>query len=133
LTPARMSIKLLIEFPITVAMMIQTFRDYNTPAHISKLVPVFVRAITIQPQQQRLAHESANTNNTIQIGMSANITNKASYNDLKSLQVKTLSFIAYISKNHPDIVKQYQEIVTSSLMLIMQDCPTDAYTTRKVL
>ena len=66
-------------------------------------------------------------------GMSPDIVNQYAYQDLKSLQVKTLSFIAYISKNYPEVVNQYQDVVTSSLIQIMKDCPVNAYTTRKEL
>ena len=87
----------------------------------------------LQPPQQKKAHEQAELNRTIFIGKAESITQTVLYNDLKALQVKTVSFIAYVLRSFFPVLKPFQEQVANGVIALMKDCPPDASGTRKEL
>jgi transformation/transcription domain-associated protein len=49
------------------------------------------------------------------------------------MQVKTLSFVAYILKNFLQILKPRQEEIAHAVVLLMHDCPSESSGIRKEL
>lgn len=70
---------------------------------------------------------------TIFLGMSPSIKNPTLYSEYKSLQVKTVSFLAYIIRSFIPILKPYQDQIAEGVITLMKDCPGDSSTTRKEL
>ncbi|KAJ3319442.1 hypothetical protein HDV06_006328 [Boothiomyces sp. JEL0866] len=100
-------------------------------------VPMFVepiiKVLLLQPPQQQMEHMSAANNGTIFLGMSPSIKNPTLYSEYKSLQVKTVSFLAYIIRSFIPILKPYQDQIAEGVITLMKDCPGDSSTTRKEL
>ena len=89
--------------------------------------------MSIQPSQQRLARLNFEKQGKQLIGMSPDIFSKASYNDLKALQVKTVSFIAYILRSYADSLKEFQDKIADAVIQLMLDCSSEAANIRKEL
>jgi transformation/transcription domain-associated protein len=87
----------------------------------------------LQHPLQQQAHEEAQLNGTVFIGKSPLISQHALYSDLKALQVKTVSFIAYVLRSFIEVLNPYQETIATGVILLMKDCPPDASGTRKEL
>jgi transformation/transcription domain-associated protein len=50
-----------------------------------------LKALTLQPEAQKLAHMEASENGEIFVGVSPNIKNRVAYSEFKALQVKVIS------------------------------------------
>lgn len=126
------SFKVLTECPIIVALLFQLHRNF-----VSSSVPIFIEPIInvllLQPPQQKIEHFNANQRGLVFIGMSPSIKEAALYAEFKSLQVKTVSFLAYILRSFLPVLMPYQEQIADGVITLMKDCPEDASATRKVL
>ncbi|KAL5037675.1 transcription-associated protein 1 [Batrachochytrium dendrobatidis] len=126
------SFKVLTECPIIIALLFQIHRKFVTP-NVPQFVPYIVKVLMLQPYQQQQAHQNAEANGTIFLGMSPDIKDAALYVEFKSLQVKTVSFIAYILRSFISLLKPYEDSVANGVICLMKDCPPDASATRKEL
>lgn len=52
---------------------------------------------------------------------------------LKSLQVKTLSFLTYLLRGFTPLMQPYEKQISSSVINLLKNCPADAVATRKEL
>ncbi|KAI8907173.1 hypothetical protein EDD86DRAFT_232632 [Gorgonomyces haynaldii] len=120
------SFKVLTECPVIIALLFSLHRKF-----VANNIPEF--ALILQPKKQREAHLKAAKEGTIFLGKSPLVTQTTAYVDLKALQVKTVSFIAYVMRSFLQAVKPYQEQVAEGVMTLMKDCPPDASTIRKEL
>ncbi|KAJ3311628.1 hypothetical protein HDV04_003892 [Boothiomyces sp. JEL0838] len=126
------SFKVLTECPIIVALLFQLHRSFvgnNVPMFVEPIIKVLL----LQPPQQQMEHMNAANNGTIFLGMSPSIKNPTLYSEYKSLQVKTVSFLAYIIRSFIPILKPYQDQIAEGVITLMKDCPGDSSTTRKEL
>lgn len=78
-----------------------------------------------------MAHEEAERNGRIFVGRSPRVTQISLYADLKALQAKTVSFIAYVLRSFLDVVKPYEHQIALGVISLLKDCPTEASGTRK--
>jgi transformation/transcription domain-associated protein len=125
------SFKVLTECPIIIALLFQVHKKFVNP-NVADLVPCIIKAIALQPAQQKAAHDEAAANNTIFVGVSPLIKNRAAFSELKALQVKTVSFFAYILKGYMSIFKPHAQTVADCVVGLMKDTPPEASATRKV-
>lgn len=87
----------------------------------------------MQPKQQLQAHQEAVGRDDLFIGISPYIRNRAAYAELKSLQVKTVSFLAYILRSYVQAFQPYCDEIAASVVGLMRDVPSEASATRKEL
>jgi len=89
--------------------------------------------LELQPEAQKQEHEEAEKKGEIFIGVSSKIKNRTAYVDFKALQVKTLSFVAYILRQFIQLLEPYKDKIAKSVIQLMKDCPPDASGIRKEL
>ena len=65
--------------------------------------------------------------------MAPSIQNPIVYAEFKSLQVKTVSFLAYILRSFIAMLKPFQDQIADGVITVMKDLPGDASATRKEL
>ncbi|KAI8806472.1 hypothetical protein BJ742DRAFT_680099, partial [Cladochytrium replicatum] len=126
------SFKVLTECPIILAMLFQVYKRF-VPTHIPEFVPITIGALSLQPEAQRRSHEEATRDGRIFIGVSPYIPHRlrVQYSELKALQVKTLSFIAYILRSFTALLKPYENQIATCVVDLLKDCPPEACQTRK--
>nr|KAJ3422805.1 hypothetical protein HK105_006243 [Polyrhizophydium stewartii] len=132
LPPSLFSFKVLTECPITIAVLFQIHRKF-VAGSVPLFVPLIVKVLKLQPPQQQKAHADAEAAGTIFLGMAPDIKNAALFAEFKSLQVKTVSFVAYILRSFTELLKPYEHDIANSVICLMKDCPPDASGTRKEL
>ncbi|KAI8925789.1 hypothetical protein BC831DRAFT_256646 [Entophlyctis helioformis] len=126
------SFKVLTECPIIIALLFQIHRKF-VPTNVPLFVPLIVKVLLLQPPQQAAIHKEADAQSTVFLGMAPSIKNAAVYGEFKSLQVKTVSFVAYILRSFISLLKPYEADVANAVVCLMKDCPADASATRKEL
>ncbi|KAI9104837.1 hypothetical protein DFS34DRAFT_691063 [Phlyctochytrium arcticum] len=126
------SFKVLTECPIIIALLFQLYRKYVN-ANVPVFVPLIIHCLTLLPAQQRQALAEADQAGVVYVGISQNVRNRAALTDFIMLQVKTVSFIAYILRSFVPILKPYQQQIADSVVILMRSCPPDAAATRKEL
>ncbi|KAI8618395.1 hypothetical protein BC830DRAFT_946632 [Chytriomyces sp. MP71] len=126
------SFKVLTECPIIIALLLQVHRTFVNE-NVPKFVPLIMEALHLQPKQQKEAHDEAEKNGTVFFGVSPKIKNRVAYSELKALQVKTASFIAYILRSFVQTLRPHQEEIADAIVGLLKDCPPEASSTRKEL
>lgn len=99
----------------------------------SSLLPCVISALALQPKQQAAAHREAAKQGKIFCGVSPLIGNKTAFAELKALQIKTVSFLAFILKNFLPLFKPHLTEVAESVVFLMKDCPPESSASRKEL
>ncbi|KAI9362471.1 FAT domain-containing protein, partial [Zopfochytrium polystomum] len=124
------SFKTLTECPAIIVLFIHSFgAKYAVTFQI--FMPALLEVLALQPTAQATAHEAATATGKPFIGMSPDIKNKTAYVDFKSMQTKTVSFIAFSSKHIS--LRQSHEAVASAIMTLLKDCPPESSSARKDL
>ncbi|KXS11669.1 hypothetical protein M427DRAFT_158085 [Gonapodya prolifera JEL478] len=126
------SFKVLKECPINIVMLLQVYKKL-TLSTIEQFVPLIINVLALQPNAQKIAHDEAAERGEIFVGVSPNIKNRGAYGEFKSMQIKTLSFIAYILRNFIQNLKPYQQKIAEGVMALMKDCPPEMSAIRKEL
>lgn len=49
------------------------------------------------------------------------------------VQVKTLSFLTYLLRGFTPLMQEYEQQISSSVIMLLRSCPADAVATRKEL
>ena len=88
--------------------------------------------LELQPEAQKKAHIEAAKQGKIHVGMSKDIKNKTAYADLKALQIKTVSFVAYILRSFVPTLRPFQQVIADAVVSLMKDCPVESCGSRKV-
>ncbi|TPX61909.1 hypothetical protein PhCBS80983_g00781 [Powellomyces hirtus] len=126
------SFKVLTECPIIIALLFQLYRRFVN-VNIPIFVPLIVNCLKLKPSAQRALLEDADTEKVAYVGLSPDIKNKPAMYDLITLQVKTVSFIAYILRSFVPALKPFQQEIADAVVVLMRSCPPDAAATRKEL
>lgn len=111
---ATQSFKLITECPLLVMFVFQLYPACIEP-NIRQLRPLMVRAIELEVPLQSISHSS-----------------KSVYQELIAAQVKTVSFLAYLLKQNPDLMKGDMSI-PRSVVKLLQACPGSSVLIRKEL
>ncbi|KAJ3100237.1 hypothetical protein HDU97_002421, partial [Phlyctochytrium planicorne] len=133
LAPSLFSFKVLTECPIIIALLFSLFKNTNrlVNGNVPQFVPLILSVLTLQPEAQKKAHQEAKENGTIFCGVSSEIKNRTAYSEFKALQVKTVSFVAYILRMFQTTLRPHEETIADAIVEIMKDCPPEAAATRK--
>ena len=126
------SFKVLAECPIAVVSIFQAYRDIVHP-NVKKFVPLIKRVLTAQCPAQEKAHEEAKAKDTVLIGISKDVKNRAGFNDLVTAQVKTMSFLAYLLRVYGQLLSGFLEQVPFMIVRLLKDIPKDKCSVRREL
>jgi len=88
-----------------------------------------MNTLKLQPRAQQIMHQ----NNPLATDVAPEITDRACYSDLIAAQVKTVSFLAYIIRTHPNLIAAHKHNVPEYVIQLFQNCPSEAAATRKEL
>ncbi|KAI6782429.1 Transcription-associated protein-like protein [Emericellopsis cladophorae] len=93
------SFKVMCECPIIVVSIFQVYR-HTVQANVKNFIPVIKNVLSIQANAQAQAHEEAAQQGQIHTGVASGIKNRAAFGDMITAQVKTMSFLAYLLRQH---------------------------------
>ncbi|KAJ9105954.1 hypothetical protein QFC19_003288 [Naganishia cerealis] len=124
--------KVLTECPIAVVLIFQSFKTVMENA-MKDFYPLVMESIAIQPEPQRLAYVAAKEKGMIFTGVAEGIKNREMYTEVIKAQVKTMAFLAYVSRGSGNIIRQYLDIFPEACVRLLRDCPPEDVATRKEL
>lgn len=119
-TPRRMakstqSFKVITECPLLVMFVFQLYPAFNR-TNIQHLLPLMLRAIEVEVPPKAVVTAPKHT-----------------FQEFIAAQVKTVSFLAYLLKQFPDLMKSDEMSIPRSVVKLLQACPTDSVNIRKEL
>ncbi|KAI8819858.1 uncharacterized protein EV422DRAFT_620718 [Fimicolochytrium jonesii] len=126
------SFKVLAECPIVIALLFQLYRKVvhvNVPA----FVPLVISCLSLVPSQQQKHVAEADAKEIAFVGLSPDVPDRAAMFDLLTLQVKTVSFIAYILRSFVAILKPHQQVIADGTVYLLRSFPCEVAATRKEL
>lgn len=95
--------------------------------------PLVMESIAIQPEPQRLAYLAAQAKGDTFCGVSPAIKNREMYTEVIKAQVKTMAFLAYVSRGSAEYVRNYVDVFPEACVRLLRDCPPEDVATRKEL
>ncbi|TID23090.1 hypothetical protein E2P81_ATG02207 [Venturia nashicola] len=126
------SFKLVAECPIIVVSIFQSNREV-VAKNVKLFVPLIKNIILLQAKPQEEAHAEAKERGDIFTGVSKDIKNRAAFGDLITLQVKTMSFLAYLLRVYAQQLTDFLPQLPVIVIRMLQDCPRERSTARKEL
>lgn len=115
IAPSTQSFKVISECPLLIMLVFQIY-PHMIAKNIHILLPLMIGAIQHEIPVQLLARIP-----------------KTTFNEFIAAQVKTLSFLAYLLKQFPELMKTEETSVPRSVVKLMQSCPGGAVSIRKEL
>ncbi|KAL2849375.1 hypothetical protein BJX68DRAFT_267227 [Aspergillus pseudodeflectus] len=126
------SFKVLAECPIIVVSIFQTHRN-SVSNNVKLFVPLIKSILLLQAKPQERAHAEAAAQGTIFTGVCKEIKNRAAFGEFITLQVKTMSFLAYLLRLQPHQLQDFLPTLPSVVVRLLQDCPREKSSARKEL
>lgn len=126
------SFKVIAEFPITVVSIFQVYRDI-VHTNVKKFVPLIKAMLLLQAPPQQKAHADAQAKGTIFVGLSKDLKNRAAYGEFITVQVKTMSFLAYVMRAYANQLQDFLPSLPTIVVRLLRDCPKEKCSTRKEL
>ncbi|KAL4867062.1 hypothetical protein BDV12DRAFT_124197 [Aspergillus spectabilis] len=126
------SFKVLAECPIIVVSIFQTHRN-SVSANVKLFVPLIKSILLLQAKPQEKAHADAAAQDTIFTGVCKEIKNRAAFGEFITLQVKTMSFLAYLLRLQPHQLQDFLPTLPSVVVRLLRDCPREKSSARKEL
>ncbi|KAL4938978.1 hypothetical protein BDV06DRAFT_44315 [Aspergillus oleicola] len=126
------SFKVLAECPIIVVSIFQTHRP-SAQANVKLFVPLIKSILLLQAKPQEKAHADAAAQGTIFTGVCKEIKNRAAFGEFITLQVKTMSFLAYLLRLQPQQLQDFLPTLPLVVVRLLQDCPREKSSARKEL
>lgn len=96
--------------------------------NISKFAPQVIQTLTVTVTQP--VHPSAPSTGVESLGYVNPL--HAAYADYVSAQVKTLSFLAYITRGFASIIRPHYSLIPTNVIRLLRSCPPDCASARKV-
>lgn len=109
------SFKVMTECPLLVMFVFQLYPKF-IKTNIQRLLPLMLRAIEVEVPAQAAA-----------------VCPKATFQEFIAAQVKTVSFLAYLLKQFPDLMKPDEMSIPRSVVKLLQSCPGESVIIRKEL
>ena len=114
------SFKVLAECPLIVVGIFFTSAERPVVArYVKEFVPQIKNTLMLQARPQERAHEEAKARGEIHTGVCKEIRNKAAFGDFILMQVKTMSFLAYLLRVYSgqlsDFLQRLPDIVVRML------------------
>ena len=132
LLPSQQSFKVMAEFPITVVSLFQIHRDL-VQTNIRKFAPLLRGVLTAQAPPQEQAHAEALAQGKNFYGVAKDVKNRAAYGEFINVQVKTMSFLAYVLRGYANQLQDFIPQLPGVMIRLLRDCPRERATTRKEL
>ena len=132
LLPSLQSFKVMAEFPITVVSLFQIHRDL-VQTNIRKFAPLLRGVLTAQAPPQEQAHADALAQGKNFYGVAKDVKNRAAYGEFINVQVKTMSFLAYVLRGYANQLQDFIPTLPSVMIRLLRDCPRERATIRKEL
>lgn len=110
------SFKVMTECPLLVMFVFQLYPAF-IKTNIQKLLPLMLRAIEVEVPPRTVALLSSRT----------------IFQEFIAAQVKTLSFLAFLLKQFPDLMKPDEMSLPRSVVKLLQSCPGESVAIRKEL
>jgi hypothetical protein len=136
LPKAMASFKVLAEC-LTIAQ--STFQVYQSSVSMD-IKPFFLfieSVLLLQAKHQEQAHATAAANGTIFTGVSPDISNRPAFGDFIGIQVKAISFLAYLLKDSQlselTELDKFLPALPHILIRLLKDCPREKSGVRKEL
>ncbi|KAL3477677.1 hypothetical protein BJX99DRAFT_257277 [Aspergillus californicus] len=126
------SFKVLAECPIIVVSIFQTHRS-SVAANVKLFVPLIKSILLLQAKPQEKAHAEAAAQGSIFTGVCKDIKNRVAFGEFITLQVKTMSFLAYLLRLQPHQLQDFLPTLPSVVVRLLQDCPREKSSARKEL
>ena len=127
LLSAKTSFKVLIECPVMVVLLFQIHRKLVSE-NINRFAPQVIKALNViievppRTAPATLDLDSLEQSNPVAVAFS----------DYVAVQVKTLSFLAYISRGFASIIRPHYALIPTNVLRLLRDCPVDCASARKV-
>ena len=126
------SFKVLSECPIIVVSMFQSYRTV-TQKNVKLFVPLIKNVLMLQAKPQEKAHAEAKARGETFTGVSKDIKNRAAFGDFITMQVKTMSFLAYLLRLYAQQLTDFLPTLPDVVIRMLKDCPRERSGARKEL
>lgn len=126
------SFKVMAEFPITVVTLFQVYRDL-VQTNIKKFAPLVKGVLLAQAPPQEKAHADALALGKAFYGVAKDVKNRAAYAEFITVQVKTMSFLAYVLRGYAAQLQDFIPALPGVMVRLLRDCPKERATIRKEL
>lgn len=126
------SFKVLAECPIIVVSVFQVYRN-SVPHNVKLFVPLLKSVLLLQAKPQEQAHAEAAKRGTIFNGVSPDIKNRAAFGEFITVQVKTMSFLAYLLRAYSQQLTDFLPTLPDIVVRLLKDCPREKSGARKEL
>ena len=126
------SFKVLSECPIIVVSIFQSYRAV-TQKNVKLFVPLIKNVLMLQAKPQEEAHADAKAHGETFTGVSKDIKNRAAFGDFITMQVKTMSFLAYLLRVYAQQLTDFLPTLPDIVIRMLKDCPRERSGARKEL
>jgi transformation/transcription domain-associated protein len=126
------SFKVLSECPIIVVSIFQSNRPVVNK-NVRLFVPLIKNVLLLQAKPQEKAHADAKARGDIFTGVSKDIKNRAAFGDFILMQVKTMSFLAYLLRVYAQQLTDFLPTLPDIVIRMLKDCPRERSGARKEL
>ncbi|KAF2403064.1 hypothetical protein EJ06DRAFT_580246 [Trichodelitschia bisporula] len=126
------SFKVLSECPIIVVSIFQSYR-LLVGKNVKSFIPLIKNVLCLQAKPQERAHEEAKSRGDIFTGVSKDIKNRAAFGDFILMQVKTMSFLAYLLRVYSQQLTDFLPTLPEIVIRMLKDCPRERSGARKEL
>lgn len=126
------SFKVLSECPIIVVSIFQIYRSL-APKNVKDFVPLIKAVLMLQAKPQEKAHAEAKTRGDVFTGVSKEIKNRQAFGDFILMQVKTMSFLAYLLRVYANQLTDFLPTLPDIVVRMLKDCPRERSSARKEL
>ena len=126
------SFKVLSECPIIVVSIFQSNRDVVSK-NVKVFVPLIKNVLLLQAKPQEEARAKAKARGEIFTGVTKDIKNRAAFGDFILMQVKTMSFLAYLLRVYAQQLSDFLPMLPDIVIRMLQDCPREKSGARKEL
>lgn len=130
LTFSTSSLRVLMELPVVIVMLIQIHRS-TSQDFFEELLPIICTVQSSLPIPQILTSQSYIDHQSYMHLPSFN-SKKKLFIRYTSVKVKLLSFLAYLSRSYPKHIKNISDSFAKSVFQLFQQCPVEAVAVRKV-
>ncbi|KAL2316433.1 PIKK/TRRAP protein kinase Tra1 [Schizosaccharomyces pombe] len=126
---ASQSFRVYVECPVIIVLILQAYRQAAFPG-VQAIIPCFLKMVQIDVPIDIASYAMIEKDSSIDF--IEFIRNKYQYRNFFMAQVKTLSFLAYILRTHPNTLSE-KDIIPDIVIKLLRRCPFDMCFARKEL
>lgn len=132
LMPSIRSFKVLAEIGAVVITLAQYHRGVVDPG-LMGMVPLNFQVLALESPTQKKAREDFEAMGGVWAGPAPNHVNPGIFSDFILAQGKTVSYLAFLLRSQPDKYEAWGDVLTSTTLRLLQDCPAHMISPRKDL